>query len=73
MHDFLARLGKRKLVQWTVAYLAGAWLCLEAFDLVAEQFQWPFWVRQGATVGLLSDYWSLRYSPGIMANVVGSA
>ena len=53
MHDFLARLGKRKLVQWTVAYLAGAWLCLEAFDLVAEQFQWPFWVRQGATVGLL--------------------
>lgn len=53
MHDFLARLGKRKLVQWTVAYVAGAWLCLEAFDLVAEQFEWSMWIRQGATVGLL--------------------
>jgi adenylate cyclase len=47
------RLKKRKIVQWTVAYLAGAWLALEAFDLVAEQFQWAMWVRQGATVALL--------------------
>jgi len=53
MQDFLARLGRRKLVQWTFAYLAGAWLCLEAFDLVAEQFEWAIWIRQGATVGLL--------------------
>ena len=53
MQDLLARLGRRKLAQWTVAYLAGAWLCLEAFDLVAEQFQWAIWIRQGATVGLL--------------------
>ncbi len=53
MASLLRRLKERKLVQWTVAYLAGAWLCLEAFDLVAEQFLWPLWIRQGATVGLL--------------------
>ena len=47
------RLNERKVVQWTVAYLAAAWLGLEAFDLVAEQFQLPLWVRQGATVVVL--------------------
>ncbi len=41
------------MVQWTVAYFAAAWLSLELFDLVAEQFLWPIWVRQGATVVLL--------------------
>ena len=47
------RLKERKLFQWTVGYLAGALLCLEGFDIVAEQFQWAMWVRQGMTVGLL--------------------
>ena len=50
MAPLLRRLSERKIVQWTVAYLAAAWVGLEAFDLVAEQFQWPLWVRQGATV-----------------------
>ena len=44
---------QRKVVQWTAAYFAAAWLSLELFDLVAEQFMWPIWVRQGATVVLL--------------------
>ena len=44
---------QRKVVQWTVAYFAVAWLSLEFFDLVAEQFMWPIWLRQGATVLLL--------------------
>jgi len=44
---------QRKVVQWTAAYFAAAWLSLELFDLVAEQFMWPIWVRQGATVLLL--------------------
>ncbi len=44
---------QRKIVQWAVAYFASAWLSLELFDLVAEQFLWPIWVRQGATVFLL--------------------
>jgi adenylate cyclase len=53
MASLLQRLKDRNLFQWLVAYLAGAWLFLEAFDLVAEQFEWPLWVRQGATIILL--------------------
>jgi serine/threonine-protein kinase len=49
----LERLKERKVVQWTVAYLAAAWLGLEAFLLVAEQFELPLWVGQGATVVVL--------------------
>jgi hypothetical protein len=41
------------VVQWTAAYFAAAWISLELFDLVAEQFMWPIWVRQSATVLLL--------------------
>lgn len=47
------RLKERKLFQWTVAYLAGALICLEGFDIVAEQFQWALWFQQGVTVALL--------------------
>lgn len=47
------RLKERKLFQWTGAYLAGAFLCLEAFDIVADQFGWARWLKQGVTVGLL--------------------
>jgi adenylate cyclase len=47
------RLRKRKIVQWGIAYFAGAWLLLEMFDLVAEQFLWPVWVRQASTVLVL--------------------
>jgi len=49
----LKRLRKRKIVQWAIAYFAGAWLVLEVFDLVAEQFLMPVWVRQGATILVL--------------------
>jgi len=49
----IQRLRKRKIVQWAFAYFAGAWLLLEMFDLVAEQFLLPVWIRQGATVLLL--------------------
>lgn len=47
------RLRKRQIVKWAVAYFAGAWILLEMFDLVAEQFLMPVWIRQGATVFLL--------------------
>ena len=50
---FLRRLRKRQIVQWGIAYFAGAWILLEMFDLVAEQFLMPVWIRQGATVLLL--------------------
>ena len=47
------RLRQGRVVQWLMAYFATAWLSLELFDLVAEQFLWPLWIRQGATVVLL--------------------
>ena len=53
IHSVLRRLRKRKFVQWGIAYFAGAWLLLEMFDLVAEQFLWPAWVRQASTVLVL--------------------
>ena len=51
--SLLKRLKERKLFQWTVGYLAGAFVCLEAFDIVADQFGWALWIKQGVTVALL--------------------
>jgi TolB-like protein len=35
------RLRQRKLFQWALAYLAGAWLLLQVLDLLAGRFGWP--------------------------------
>lgn len=35
------RLRERKLVQWAIAYLAGAWVLLQVLDLVGNRFGWP--------------------------------
>jgi len=35
------RLKDRKIVQWGLAYLAGAWVVVESASLVAQQFHWP--------------------------------
>lgn len=32
---------QRKIVQWTAAYLAGAWLTLQVLDLLGNHFGWP--------------------------------
>jgi len=53
MLSFLKQLKQRKIVQWAIAYAATAWVSLEVFDLIAEQFLWPVWIRQSATVLLL--------------------
>jgi TolB-like protein/Flp pilus assembly protein TadD len=53
MLSLIQRLKQRKIVQWAIAYAATAWVSLEVFDLIAEQFFWPVWVRQSATVLLL--------------------
>jgi serine/threonine-protein kinase len=48
--SLLQRLKERKLVQWALAYLAGAWVLVEATSLVVEQFFWPQSVAQVITV-----------------------
>jgi TolB-like protein len=41
MHAFWARLKQSKLVQWVLAYLAGAWLLLQVLHLLGETYAWP--------------------------------
>lgn len=35
------RLRQRKLVQWALAYLAGAWVLLQVLGLAADSYEWP--------------------------------
>jgi TolB-like protein/Tfp pilus assembly protein PilF len=46
------RLSERKLVQWVLAYLAGAWFLLEILGFVADAFAWPAGLVRAATVFL---------------------
>ena len=41
MTEFIQRLKERKLVQWTVAYVAAAFALLQGIDIVAQRFGWP--------------------------------
>jgi hypothetical protein len=41
MTEFLQRVNERKLVQWTVAYIAAAFALLRGIDIVAQRFDWP--------------------------------
>ena len=41
MSALVARLRERKLVQWALAYLAGAWLALQLLGLLRDQMGWP--------------------------------
>jgi TolB-like protein len=41
MSEFLQRLKQRKLVQWTLAYVAAAFALLQGIDIVAQRFGWP--------------------------------
>ncbi|HEU0298679.1 MAG TPA: hypothetical protein VFR37_04475 [Longimicrobium sp.] len=40
VHGFVRRQRERKLVQWALAYLAGAWLVLQVFGAVSTSFGW---------------------------------
>ena len=41
MNEFFQRLKQRKLVQWTLAYVAAAFALLQGIDIVAQRFGWP--------------------------------
>lgn len=45
---------KRKLVQWALGYLAGAWLAYEVLSQVGENFAWPAVVLRVVTVLLVA-------------------
>jgi len=56
MTDFIARLKRRKLVQWAVAYVAFAFALIQGADVVAQQFGWPEEVRRGITLALVLGF-----------------
>jgi len=41
MNEFLRRLKERKLVQWSLAYVAAAFALLQGIDIIAQRFGWP--------------------------------
>ena len=41
MNEFFRRLKQRKLVQWTLGYVAAAFALLQGIDIVAQRFGWP--------------------------------
>jgi TolB-like protein/Tfp pilus assembly protein PilF len=41
LNEFLQRLKQRKIVQWTLAYIAAAFALLQGIDIVAQRFGWP--------------------------------
>jgi TolB-like protein/Flp pilus assembly protein TadD len=47
-----SRLHRRKVVQWGIAYAAGAWGLLQGLGYVTATFQWPPMLQQLATIGL---------------------
>ena len=50
---FLQQLRRRKVVQWGIAYAAGAWGLLQGLEYVTSTFDWPQRMQQFATLGLL--------------------
>ncbi len=47
------RLRRRKVVQWGLAYAAGAWALLQGLEYVTGTFDWPRHIQQLASLGLL--------------------
>jgi TolB-like protein/Flp pilus assembly protein TadD len=48
--SFIQRLKERKLGQWTLAYLAGAWVIYEASGTAVEVWGFPLWIAQSVHV-----------------------
>ena len=48
-----AKLRRRKVVQWGLAYAGGAWLLLQVIGFAAGTFDWPRQIQQFASIGLL--------------------
>src|SRR3546814_5170677 len=58
MADFWRRLRQRKLVQWALAYAAGAFALLQGVDIVAQQFGWPEGLQRGITLVLVLGFFA---------------
>jgi TolB-like protein len=52
----LERLRKRKLVEWALAYLAGAWLIMQLVDVLSDRWPVPMTVQRGIDLLLLVGF-----------------
>ena len=46
------RLRERKVVQWSLAYVAMAWLVLQAMDILSDIWNWPNIIQQAVSLFL---------------------
>src|SRR3546814_6010957 len=58
MADFWRRLRQRKLVQWALAYAAGAFALLQGVDIIAQQFGWPEGLQRGITLVMVLGFFA---------------
>jgi adenylate cyclase len=56
MNDFIQRLRERKLVQWALAYAAGAFALLQGVDMVAAKFGWPDAIERGLIIAACAGF-----------------
>jgi TolB-like protein len=54
----LERLRKRKLVEWALAYLAGAWLLMQLVDVLSDRWPVPMGVQRGIDLLLLVGFFA---------------
>jgi TolB-like protein len=52
----LDRLKERKLVEWTLAYLAGAWLVMQLVEVLADRWPLPLGLQRGIDVLLIVGF-----------------
>ena len=58
--SFFARLKQRKLVQWALAYAAGAWVVLQGLSLLATTYSWsPMVMRMAVGVAVVGFFVAL--------------
>ena len=50
MDDVFERLRQRKIVQWSLAYLAAAFALIQMLDLIGQRFGWPDWIARATIV-----------------------
>lgn len=56
--SFLARLKRRHIVRWSIAYVAGAWVLLQAAELLFGIFEWPATLLRGITLLLIFGFFA---------------
>lgn len=59
MSSLLRRLGDRKLIQWALAYLAGAWLVLQVMDVLGELFEWSLGIQRTIFFLLVAGFFAV--------------